>query len=88
MAVVEDKLHDELLPELEFHVMPSKLSDNVRVDLGTFNDVFMNYLVTIGCIKDDVHNDCHIMPVTKFPKFCKEIRDAFRTYNMSQNAHV
>ena len=50
MAVQDDKLRDELLPELEFYVTPSKLTDIVRVDIGGLDDNFIDYLVTIGCI--------------------------------------
>ena len=88
MAVQEDKLRDELLPELEFYVTPSKLTDIVRVDIGGLDDNFMDYLVTIGCIENEIHNDCQIMYVSKIPQFCKKIRDAFCVYNVSQSANV
>lgn len=88
MAAQEDKLRDELLPELEFHVTPSKFTDTVRVDIGSLDESFMEYLVTIGCIDDGVHNDCQIMVASKIPQFCKKVRDAFCVYNVSQNANV
>lgn len=88
MAAQEGKLQDELLPELEFYVIPSKFTDKVRVDIGNFDEPFVDYLVSIGCIADDVHNDCQIMPSSKFPKFCKTVRDAFRNYNIGRNADI
>ena len=88
MAVAENKLQDELLPEVELNVTPSKLSDNVRVDLCHLDDSFMSFLVTQGHIEDGVHNDVLFMSMTKFPKFCQIIRDTFRVYNMRENANV
>ena len=44
MAVQENKLVDELLPEIEMALTPSKLSETIRVDIFRFSEEFVNYL--------------------------------------------
>lgn len=89
MVVPENNLQDELLPELEISIIPSKLTDNVRVDLFGLNDEFMNFLVQEGVLTEDVHNDIHFMPLKNAVGFCRVIRDKYRVYNIRKvNADV
>ncbi len=88
VAPESNKLHDDLLPEVELGVTPCKLTDNVRVDLYRLDDEFVLFLVRNGHIADSENNDVQMMTTAKFPKFCQGIRDAFRTYNMELHANV
>ncbi len=83
-----NKLQDDLLPEVELGVTPCKLTDNVRVDLYRLDDAFVLFLVKNGNITDSENNDVQMMTTAKFPKFCQGIRDAFRTYNLEQHADL
>lgn len=80
MAVQDSNLHDELLPEIEITITPSKLSENVRVDLFRFADDFMHYLEEEEII--EVGADVIMMPISKFPKFSQSLRDAYRKYQL------
>jgi len=90
MAVPDVSIQDELLPELEMSITPCKLTDNVRVDLFRFDETFMDFLVQKGCIENDVHNDTHFMSMSQAMKFCKRIRDIYRTFNARKaaDAHI
>jgi len=89
MVVPENKLQDELLPELEISIIPSKLSDDVRIDLFGLNDEFLQFLVKEGIISEDVHNDIHFMPLKNAIGFCRIIRDKYRIFNVRKiNANV
>jgi len=84
MVVPENSIADELLPEIELSVMPSKLSGTIKVDLHRLDDKFIAYLVVEGLVElyDPAggHADTVIMTVTKFPKYCQAIRDAYCKY--------
>ena len=84
MEVPENNLTDELLPEIELSVTPSKLSETIRVDLHRLDDEFLSYLLGKGLVDlydpSGEHVDVIIMPIKKFPKYCQSIRDAYRTY--------
>ena len=88
MAVQETKLSDALLPEIEISLTPSKLSENVKIDLHRLSDEFIEFLVVNGHIPDSIHNDVQIIQMNKIPKFCQTIRDAYRVYNIKQNANI
>ena len=88
MVAQGNKLFDDLLPEIEMSLTPCKLSENVRIDLHRLSDDFVTFLVKKKHIADDVHNDVQIIPLSKVPKFCQTIRDAFRVYNIERNANV
>jgi hypothetical protein len=90
VAAAGANIKDELLPELEMAITPCKLTDNVRVDLFRLDDTFMDFLVQNGCIKNDVHNDTHFMPMSQAMAFCKRIRDIYRTFNARKaaDAHI
>lgn len=77
-------LRDELLPELEISLMPSKLSDNYKVDLFGLNEDFMTHLALNGILLGEYNDDVHIMPLPKAVQFITTIRDEYRKYRASQ----
>lgn len=80
-------IRDELLPEIEMAVTPSKLSETVRIDIYRFSDEFTEYLAHSGIISspNGIAVDTIEMPLVKFPGFCSSVRDAYRNYRASQN---
>ena len=89
MAVPENSLQDELLPELEISIIPSKLTDNVKVDLFSLEDEFIKFLVQEGTLLEDIHNDVHYMPLANAIGFCRVIRDKYRVFKIRKtNANV
>jgi len=90
MEVQENKLNDELLPEIEMALTPSKLSETVRVDIFRFSEEFVNYLVenNILDVPADGIPDTIEMPLSKLVNFCISVRDAYRKYKVAQNADV
>lgn len=82
MVAAGAKIQDELLPELEISIIPSKLSDNVKLDLYSLSDDFMDFLIERGCIEDDPNNDTQYMSMSQAIGFCKTVRDLYRTFNM------
>lgn len=78
------KLQDELLPELEISLIPSKLSDNCKVDLFGLSEEFMNYLAIQGILTGNHNDDVHIMSLEKTIQFVKTIRDAYKKYKVHQ----
>ena len=84
----DNKLTDELLTDIEISITPCKLTESVKVDLHRLSDGFIKFLVLNKYLPDEVNNDVQMLPLSKIPKFCQTIRDAFRAYNMRQNADV
>jgi len=80
-AGANNNIHDELLPELEMYIIPSKLTDNVKVDLFGLDDAFLLFLVERGHIQDSANNDTHYMSMSQAVGFCKTIRDMYRLFN-------
>ena len=84
MVAPENSIADELLPEIELSITPSKLSGIIKVDLHRLDDEFLGYLLNEGLIDlyDPAggHADTVIMTITKFPKYCQGIRDAYCKY--------
>lgn len=76
------KLKDELLPELEMGIIASKLTDSIKVDLHGLDENFITFLVSKGFIENGDNNDVQIMALSKFPKFCRGVRDLYRSYIM------
>ncbi|KKK79675.1 hypothetical protein LCGC14_2831130 [marine sediment metagenome] len=81
MAAVGANIQDELLPELEMSIIPSKLTDNVKVDLFRFSDDFLDFLTERGCISNEVSNDTQYMTMTQAIGLCKTVRDMYRVFN-------
>lgn len=81
MAAAGANMQDELLPELEMSIIPSKFTDNVKLDLFALDDDFINFLVERGCIDDDPNNDIQYMPLSKVANFCKVIRNMYKIFN-------
>jgi len=79
-VVGTNTIKDELLPELEMSIIPSKLTDNVKVDLFGLSETFLNFLVVRNCITNDANNDTQYMSMTEAIKFCKTIRDMYRIF--------
>ena len=89
MAVVGANIKDELLPELEMSIIPSKLTNNVKLDLFGLSEEFLNFLVERGCIDAGVHNDTQYMSMTNAFGLCKTIRDQYRIFNTRvARAHI
>jgi len=90
MVALESKLNDELLPEIELAVVPSKLSEIIRVDLFRLEEDFVDFLVAQNIITytDGSPVDTIEMPLSKFANFCVSIRDTYRKYKVEQNANV
>lgn len=86
MAAVGTKIQDELLPELEISIIPSKLTDNVKLDLYALSDEFMQFLISRGCIEDDPNNDTQYLPISQAFSFCKTVRDMYRIFNVKKAA--
>ena len=84
MVVVGDNIKDELLPELEMSIIPSKLTDNVKVDLFGLSETFLDFLVAQGCISDEVNNDTQYMSMSQAIIFCRQIRDMYRVFMMER----
>jgi len=80
MAAAGANINDELLPELEMSIIPSKLTDNVKVDLVGLSDTFLNFLVDRGCIPNGDNNDTQYIPMSQAMGLCKTIRDMYRIY--------
>jgi hypothetical protein len=76
-----NNLKDELLPELEMSIIPSKLTDNVRVDLFGLSETFLTFLADRGHIPAGDNNDTQYMSMVQAINFCKTIRDVYRVYN-------
>lgn len=81
MAVVASNINDELLPELEMSIIPSKLTDNVKIDLFRFSEDFLTFLAERGHIATDANNDTLYMPMAQAIGFCKIVRDMYRSFN-------
>ena len=81
MAAVGVNIKDELLPELEMSIIPSKLTDNVKVDLFGLSEDFLDFLVDRGCIVAGDNKDTQYMPMSQAIGFCKKIRDTYRIFN-------
>jgi len=84
MAVPEINIEDELLPEIGIEITPCKLTDNVRVDLFRLDEKFLAFLVQEHVIPDDVHNDVQVIAAAKVSQFCRNIRDAYRTFKLRE----
>ena len=80
MAVAGANITDELLPELEISIIPSKLTDNVKVDLFGLDEVFLDFLEARGCISGGDNKDTQYMSMTQVFSFCKTIRDMYRIF--------
>jgi len=81
MAAAGANIKDELLPELEMSIMPSKLTDNVKVDLFGLSETFLDFLVDQGCIAAGDNKDTQYMTMTQAIEFCKKVRDTYRVFN-------
>ena len=80
MVVPVVKVGDELLPELEMSVIPSKISDNVKVDLFGLSEKFLKFLADRGCIGPGENSDTQYMPMAQAFGFCKDVRDLYKIY--------
>lgn len=81
MAAAGANIKDELLPELEMSIMPSKLTDNVKVDLFGLSETFLDFLADRGCIDGGDNKDTQYMPMAQAIGFCKTIRNLYRIFN-------
>jgi hypothetical protein len=77
-------LRDELIPELEISLTPSKLSDNYKVDLFGLDEDFMIYLALNKVLPGEHNDDVHFMPLTKAVQFITMIRDTYRVYRATR----
>ncbi len=80
MAAAGANIIDELLPELEMSIIPSKLTDNVKVDLFGLSETFLDFLADRGHISNDVNKDTQYMSMTQAIGFCRTIRDMYRIF--------
>ena len=80
MVAVGANIRDELLPELEMSLIPSKLTDNVKVDLFGLSETFLDFLEERGCISGGDNKDTQYMSMTQAIRFCKMIRDMYRIF--------
>jgi hypothetical protein len=74
------RLKDEFLPELEISLIPSKLSDNFKVDLFGLSEKFMIHLALKRILPGDYNNDVFIISSSKIMEFIVIIRDEYRKY--------
>ena len=81
MAVVDANIKDELLPELEISLIPSKLTDNVKVDLFGLSEIFLDFLEDQGCIVGGDNKDTQYMSMAKALELCTKIRNMYRIFN-------
>jgi hypothetical protein len=88
MQAQENKLQDELLPEIEVSITPYKLKNMVRVDLFNLPEEFIKYLVTNGIIDNSVHNDIKFLSFEDAVEFCKTIRSNFKSFNIQKLANA
>ena len=88
MVAAANNNNDELLPELEMSITPSKLTDNVKVDMFGLSEVFLNHLAKRGHIADNDHKDTQYMPMTQLVGFCKTVRDMYRVFNAKAAARA
>lgn len=84
MAAAGANIKDELLPELEMSIIPSKFTDNVKVDLFGFSDAFLNFLIHRGYIPDEISKDTQYMSMAQAIDFCRAARDAYRLFKMQE----
>ncbi len=80
MAAAGANIIDKLLPELEMSIIPSKLTDNVKVDLFGLSETFLEFLADRGHISNDDNNDTQYMSMTQAIGFCRTIRDMYRIF--------
>ena len=73
-------IDDELLPELEMSIIPSKLTDNVKVDLFGLSETFLEFLADRGHISNDDNKDTQYMSMSQAIGFCRTIRDMYRIF--------
>ena len=89
MAAAGANIRDELLPELEMSIIPSKLTDNVKVDLFGLSETFLDFLSERGCIEEGENKDTQYMTMTQAIIFCKTVRDTYRIFNARMaSAHI
>lgn len=88
MAVVGANINDELLPELEMSIIPSKLTDNVKVDLFGLSETFLDFLSERGHISGGANKDTQYMPMSQAIGFCKTIRDMYRIFKTRSTLHA
>lgn len=77
-------LRDELIPELEISLTPSKFSDNYKVDLFGLSEEFMIYLALNKILPGEHNDDVHFMPLTKAIQFIITIRDTYKVYKATR----
>lgn len=80
MAALGANIKDELLPELEMSLIPSKLTDNVKVDLFGLSDDFLDFLEERGHLSGGDNKDTQYMSMTQAIGFCRTIRDMYRIF--------
>lgn len=80
MVVVDANIKDELLPELEMSIIPSKLTNNVKVDLFGLSETFLDFLEERGCISGGDNKDTQYMSMSQAIGFCKTVRDMYRIF--------
>jgi len=80
MVAAGANIKDELLPELEMSIIPSKLTDNVKVDLFGLSEIFLNFLADQGCIAEGDNKDTQYMTMSQAIIFCKKIRNMYRVF--------
>jgi len=73
-------MQDELLPELEMSITPSKLTDNVKVDLFGLSETFLTFLEDKGHISGGDNKDTQYMSMPQAIDLCKKIRNAYRIF--------
>ena len=85
LEVETNKLYgDELLPELEISLIPSKLTSMCKIDLFGLKDDFMEYLVFQGILPDKADNDVQIIALNKVPEFVHQLREWYKKYRTSK----
>ena len=80
MAVAGGNIKDELLPELEMSLIPSKLTDNVKVDLFGLSETFLDFLEERGHLSGGANKDTQYMSMAQAIGFCKTIRNMYRIF--------
>ena len=88
MEAQENKLYDELLPEIEISIIPCKLKNMVRIDLFSLSEEFVQYLITNGVIDNSIHNDIKFLSFEDAVEFCKTLRNNFKSFNIQKLANA
>ena len=71
------KVKDDLIPELELNIIPSK-GNNLQVEL--MNEDFIEYLKKKSILKDD----CVFITLRELKPFIERLREAYEMYERNK----